>query len=321
MTQHILAGGAGFIGTNLITEIRQQEPHSKITIIDNLSNPSQTFSPLNSEIDFIDLDLANSDLLLEKVCHRLDSSETTKIWHLAANSDIPSGIADLRIDLHNTFLTTVSLLLLARQLRVETFIFASSSAIYGYHGSTRLTESTHPLKPISNYGAMKLASEVILSTHFASYPNQLRIFRFPNVVGPPATHGVIYDFINKLLKNPAELHVLGNGSQQKAYLYVTELCSCMYQLSQTNLKQADSPIFNIGPTDTASVKFIAETVRDLVSPTALIKYGNADRGWEGDVPRFSYDNQKSIQYGCIYNQTSQLAVSLATKDIFAQLTH
>ena len=61
---------------------------------------------------------------------------------------------------------------------------------------------------------------------------KLRIFRFPNVVGTPATHGVILDFINKLIKNPNKLEVLGDGTQQKSYLHVSELISGMIYLSE-----------------------------------------------------------------------------------------
>ena len=82
---------------------------------------------------------------------------------------------------------------------IKNFIFASSSAIYGNHGDLTIKEDTGPLIPISNYGAMKLASEAICFAAQEKYLKKLRIFRFPNVVGIPATHGVIFDFTNKLL--------------------------------------------------------------------------------------------------------------------------
>jgi UDP-glucose 4-epimerase len=51
---------------------------------------------------------------------------------------------------------------------------------------------------------------------------QAWIFRFANVIGARSTHGVIFDFINKLRKDPGELEILGNGKQRKAYLTVDD---------------------------------------------------------------------------------------------------
>ena len=76
---------------------------------------------------------------------------------------------------------------------------------------------------MSNYGAAKLASEAFISAFSSMYNIQTWIARFPNVVGERFTHGVIYDFIHKLQKNPNVLTVLGDGEQIKPYLYVKDL--------------------------------------------------------------------------------------------------
>ena len=122
--------------------------------------------------------------------------------------------------IRDTFLTTYNLLLLCKKNKIGKFYFASSSAVYGDHGTKPITEDLGPLMPISNYGAMKLASEAICFSAYESWLDDLRIFRFPNVVGTPATHGVILDFIEKLKNSPNSLSVLGNGSQEKSYLHV-----------------------------------------------------------------------------------------------------
>ena len=64
----------------------------------------------------------------------------------------------------------------------------------------------------------------------------LLIFRFPNVVGTPATHGVILDFIKKLKQNPLELKVLGNGTQEKSYLHVDDLVAGMVFFKRKKFK-------------------------------------------------------------------------------------
>ena len=138
------------------------------------------------------------------------------VWHLAANSDIAAGVADPSIDLRDTFLTTFHTLQIMREFDIPRIVFASTSAIYGSH-SGLLVEETGPLFPISSYGAMKLASEASISASVESCLQQAWICRFPNVIGPRATHGIIYDLLRKLAKSPQDLEVLGDGTQQKPF--------------------------------------------------------------------------------------------------------
>jgi len=218
------------------------------------------------------------------------------LWHLAANSDIPAGVVDPRIDLQKTFMTTFNLLLLMQDTKIPTLHFSSSSAIYGDLGDTRIQEISGPIEPISNYGAMKLASEAQIRAAVEAWLPRADIFRFPNVVGVPATHGVILDFIRKLNADPAVLPVLGNGTQQKGYLHVTDLVDAMLFIADK--AQARYNVFNIGPADDGvTVKFIAETVRDRISSGSRIEFGDSDRGWVGDVPRFRYSIDKLCQLG------------------------
>ena len=90
-------------------------------------------------------------------------------------------------------MTTFNLLEVAKKYSIKNFFFASSSAVYGDHGNRNIDENVGPMMPISNYGAMKLASEGLCFAAYENFLEKLRIFRFPNVVGTPATHGVILD--------------------------------------------------------------------------------------------------------------------------------
>ena len=128
-------------------------------------------------------------------------------------------------------MTTFNLLEVAKNILLK-ISFTSSSAVYGDYGKKTIEENDGPLMPISNYGAMKLASEALCFSAYEGFLEKLRIFRLPNVVGTPATHGVILDFIKKLVKNPKKLNVLGNGEQQKSYLHVNDLVEGMIYLSK-----------------------------------------------------------------------------------------
>jgi len=317
----IVSGGAGFIGVNLIEELLKKDKN--IFVLDNLSRGSLDlleYKELKKKINFqvCDLsDLNSTKTIIKQIVNF--SKDDISIWHLAANSDIVSGTENPEIDFRDTFLTTYNLLLLCKKNKIRKFYFASSSAVYGDHGTRPITEDLGPLMPISNYGAMKLASEAICFSAYESWLDDLRIFRFPNVVGTPATHGVIIDFIEKLKNSPNRLSVLGNGSQEKSYLHVKDLVAGLLFLSNKKLVKNDNPIFNLGPNeDSIKIKEIAEEVIKLVSPKAEIKFGNEDRGWVGDVPKFKYDCNKALNYGWTPNMNSREAVILSINEIYSQ---
>src|SRR5215216_1851426 len=145
-------------------------------------------------------------------------------------------------------MTTFNVLKLMRELKIPQLAFASTSAIYGVHDG-KLVEDLGPLFPLSNYGAMKLASEACISAAVEAYLQHAWIFRFPNVVGSRSTHGVIYDFVQKLKANPNELEVLGDGLQEKPYFHVADLIDAM--LFITNKATDKLNFFNIGTANTA----------------------------------------------------------------------
>src|SRR5205807_7639541 len=133
--------------------------------------------------------------------------------------------------------------------------------------------------------------EGMISAAVESYLEQAFIFRFPNVVGVPATHGVIYDFVRKLRTSPHRLEVLGDGTQQKSYLHVDDLISAMLWIRARAEERISC--FSIGVNDEGvTVRFIAEETVAVAAPGADIVYKGGDRGWVGDVPTFSLSVDK-----------------------------
>ena len=309
----LITGAAGFIGSNLVSHFL--EKNENVFGLDNLCRGS--LINLNEQIQdsrftFLSLDL--NDLSNFKNVVRDYAHSITEVWHLAANSDIPAGIADPQIDLKDTFLTTFNTLEVMREFGIGVLAFASSSAVYGDQQEVALFEDMGPLFPISNYGAMKLASEAVISAACENYLDKAFIFRFPNVIGMPPTHGVLFDFYAKLKANPLRLDVLGNGSQQKCYLHVNDLVEGMLYIRENASDNIN--YFNIGAGDEGiSVREIAELAVKGFSPGAEICYGTGNKGWVGDVPKFQYSTKKLAELGWNPKLASVDAVRLTIQEM------
>jgi UDP-glucose 4-epimerase len=315
----ILIGGAGFIGSRLTRRLLDRG--ERVLVIDNLCRGRRAFlsdMPGQERLEFAEADASDAGALLRACAPYHARFPVTEVRHMAANSDIPAGIADPAVDLRDTFMTTYAVLEAMKTLGLRRLAFASSSAVYGDHGAdTPLREDSGPLLPISNYGAMKLASEALISAAAESFLERALIFRFPNVVGIPATHGVILDFIRKLRASPERLDVLGNGTQQKAYLHVEELVEAMFFIEERDA--GNVCLYNIGPEDAGCrVSEIAEAVVACVAPQAKIVYGTEERGWVGDVPKFRYCVDKLTRLGRQPRLSSLQAVRRAVEEIAAQ---
>jgi UDP-glucose 4-epimerase len=321
MKVSIIAGGAGFVGCNLLPLLAAEG--RQLVILDNLCRGREEHLDTvrkiaGDRVHFRNVDLSVCAVTQQTFAFAQSLGTVDEVWHLAANSDIPAGVMDANVDLRDTFMTTFSLLEAMKAHKVGTLHFASSSAIYGDLGGVPLHESIGPLLPISNYGAMKLASEALISAAAESYLERVNLFRFPNVVGAPATHGVILDFINKLKHNAGRLDVLGDGTQQKAYLHVSDLVSAMMHIRNSHDFSKVFPI-NIGPVDEGvTVRFIAESVTQRVSPAAEIFFGTGNRGWVGDVPKFQYSVERLRQSGWSPRRNSADAVRYAIDQIATQ---
>ena len=314
MKKNIVFGGQGFIGQNLCSQLIKNG-ESVVSIDKNIWGlkfsdfciESNNFSYYNQDINSLD----NSMLpIIEN-----HAKKDIFIWHLAANSDIFKGVHNIDIDLNDTLMTTINIMKFMEKYELKNIIFASSSAVYGKI-LNKATENS-PTRPISNYGGMKLASEAVLSAFQLKHDGNCIISRFPNVVGTPATHGVIIDLIKKLQKNKTTLDVLGNGQQNKNYLHVDDLISSLLHLRDLP-KHNIFDVYNIGGEGpNVYVKDIAERVRDALNPNALIKYQDSEEGWIGDVPIIELSMEKINSTGWRNSMSGLQAVQKTITDILA----
>jgi UDP-glucose 4-epimerase len=274
----VVTGGAGAIGHFLVGKLLERG--REVRVIDNLSSGRREHLEAfrsNSKLTLVVADLRRSEE------YRESFRGASSVWHLAANPDIRLGTADPSVDLEQGTVTTFRVLEAARAFDVPKVRFSSSSVVYGYPEVFPTPESYGPLLPQSQYGAAKLASEGLVSAFAHSYGIEGHVFRFANIIGPRMTHGVLYDFFEKLKVDPTRLEVLGDGRQAKSYLRTEECVEAM--LVATDRAHARMNVFNLGTADRISVREIAEKVVRATGGRARIEYTGGTTGWVGDIPQ------------------------------------
>lgn len=315
-----ITGGAGFIGSQM-AEVYLREGH-EVVCYDNLVLGKREFLKgclQNPKFRFVEADLLDLDRVVAEI------AGSDLVVHLAANSDISQGAEKSDVDLKNGTIATFNTLEAMRRAKVRNLLFASTSAIYGEASKKPTPEDYGPLFPISFYGASKLACEGLVSAFVHNCGFRAVVFRFANIVGPRSTHGAIHDFIGRLLKDSTVLKVLGNGTQQKSYLHVTDCIDGMrFAWEKCTAKHGDGEFFecfNLASHGVSNVRFLAQTTveefakaRELkVAPS--VEFGEGNRGWVGDVPFTWLDGSRLEGLGWKARLESDQAVREAVKQI------
>jgi len=302
----VVTGGAGFIGSHIVDRLLEKD---EIIVIDNLSSGKTEY--INKDAKFY-----LADLTRDKIDDLLRGAE--EVWHIAANPDVRLGLENPEEIYRNNILATYKLLEAMRKVGVSRIIFTSTSTVYG-EAEIIPTPEDYPTHPISIYGASKLACEALIESYCHTFDMQAWIYRFANVIGRRSTHGVIYDFIMKLRKDPTKLEILGDGEQNKSYIYIDDCIDAMLH----GLKAADEMIniFNIGSEDQVKVKRIAEIVCEEMGLNPEFKFTGGRRGWKGDVPVMLLSVEKLKKLGWKPKYSSEEAVRLAIRDLLNELNH
>ena len=304
----LIAGGAGFIGSHLADYLLAEG--NEVVCIDNFFiGTKQNIVHLlaNPRYIFYQYDLNNTELLNQV----FEKEKPDYVFHLAANSDIQASAQSPIIEYQNTYSTTFNLLEVMRLHNVKNLFFSSTSAVYG-NKDTLLNEETASLAPISYYGGAKLGSEGLISAYAYMNDMNVLIFRFPNVIGPRLTHGVIFDFIKRLKKDSTKLLILGDGNQTKPYLYVLDLVEAIVKFKDVGKGVS---LYNVGVDTATSVTRIAEIVcQKMGMSNTFFEYTGGKEGWKGDIPRFQYDLNKIHAAGWTARYTSDEAVALTVEN-------
>ena len=310
----LVTGGAGFIGSHLVDKL--MELGHSVRVLDDLSAGSLNNIErwLNHEnFEFIKGDMRNPEVVKEAV------NGVDVVFHLAANPEVRIGSQSPELLYETNVLITYNLLNAMRNSSAKYLVFTSSSTVYGDASVIPTPEDYAPLEPISVYGGAKLAAEALISGYAHTFGFRALIFRLANIIGERSNHGVIYDFINKLRKNPEELEILGDGTQRKSYLHVSDTIEGMLKVFEHFRGSVETvDFYNIGNDDWITVREIAEIVSGEMGLKPRFRFtGGVDggRGWRGDVKFMRLSIEKAKKTGWRPRLTSYEAVRRTVKEL------
>jgi UDP-glucose 4-epimerase len=301
LTRYFVTGGAGFIGSHMVRQLLQR-PDASVVVYDNFSSGRAWHLPDDARVTLVRQDLKDLDRLTQSV------AGSDVVFHFASNPDIARAVMQPDVDFWEGTYLAQNLLEAMRRAGVSRLIYASGSGVYGDTGETAVTETFSPLRPISTYGASKLACEALICSYTHMFDLHGVAFRFANVVGPRQTHGVAYDFVRRLLRDPGRLDILGDGRQSKSYIHVNDVLDALLLIADHEWSGFDA--FNVATEDYVTVRQIADLVVErLQIPGVTYTYGEGRRGWKGDVPVIRIDTSKLRGRGWSNQRTSLQALT------------
>ena len=288
----LVTGAAGFIGSSLVD--RLLDCGHEVVGVDNFSTGIEEYLlDANKSIKF---NFHHADLLIPGVMDSIIEGVDV-VYHLAANADIKDCLLDPKKDIDQGILVTFNVLESMRKFGVKKIIYASSAAALGEPNIFPTPELCEIPMQTSLYGAAKMAGEGLISSYSLGYGFEGYIFRFVSLLGPRYPHGHVYDFIKQLIKDPSTLHVLGDGTQRKSYMHISDCLDAITDIPlnrKTAIKvRQNCQIYHLGYPEYCQLKSSIGWICEELKLKPTIKYSGGDRGWIGDNPFVFLDVNKA----------------------------
>jgi len=303
-----VVGGAGFIGAHFVDHLLAHGA-GKVTIYDNFSSGREWH--VEPHLNDPRFTIARGNVEdLPSLRRAMDGHEV--VIHLASNPDIARAAVEPDVDFYQGTALTNSVVEAMRVTSAKRILYASGSGVYGDFGQKEIPEDQGGLLPISTYGASKLAGEALIASYSFMFGLSGCAFRFGNVVGPRQTHGVGFDFARRLLADPTQLRILGDGSQSKSYVHISDIIAAVLR-AHTHTETAYQ-VYNVATGDTITVREIADLAVECVglSPEKVrFDYAGGDRGWKGDVPVVRLNTERIRGLGWTPKHSSREALRRA----------
>jgi UDP-glucose 4-epimerase len=282
-----ITGGAGFIGSNLADRLSTRGV--EVVIFDDFSAGRREF--VADALRRPGVRLVTGDVLdIEPLEEAMEGCDW--VFHLQANADVRRGLEQPRRDLEQNTLATSNVLEAMRARDVRRIAFSSTGSVYGEPAVFPTPEDASFPVQTSLYGASKLAGEGLVAAYAAGYGFSGLICRFVSILGERYTHGHVFDFYRALKRDPTRLRVLGDGRQEKSYLYVQDCIGAILTAAERHRDEPGAHIYNLGTEETVVVEESVRIITEHLSLQPEIEYTGGRRGWIGDSPLIQLDTKR-----------------------------
>jgi UDP-glucose 4-epimerase len=316
MQRVCVTGGAGFIGSNLADAL--SAANIEVVVVDDFRTGRHEFvesllaEPTNR---LVEGDILDPDVLI-------DAFEGCDwVFHLAANADVRHGLEHPTLDLQQNAVATSRVLEAMRVVGVSRIAFSSTGSIYGEPNVFPTPEDAPFPVQTSLYGASKLAAEGLIQAYASGFGFTGVIFRFVSILGERYTHGHVFDFFRALRRDPQALSVLGDGLQQKSYLYIQDCIAAMLLATNHHDHDTGAFLYNLGHEETLVVRDSVGIIAKRMNVNPRIHYGGGQRGWVGDSPLIQLDTSRIRSLGWkpikSINESVELTVDWLDKNPYA----
>jgi UDP-glucose 4-epimerase len=283
MVRACITGGAGFIGSTLAE--RLQATGVEVVIVDDFRTGRREFI---ADLLAGGAQLYEGDVLDRALLERaFDGCDW--VFHMQANADVRHGLEHPQRDLEQNTIAIATVLEAMRATRVSRIAFASTGSIYGEPQVFPTPEDAPFPVQTSLYGASKLAGEGMIAAYCHGFGFSAVAFRFVSILGERYTHGHVYDFYRALKRDPTRLAVLGDGRQEKSYLYIQDCVAAILTGLAAHGQPGSFNVYNLGSDETV---LLAESVATITAQMGLapaLDYAGGARGWPGDSPLIHLD--------------------------------
>jgi UDP-glucose 4-epimerase len=291
-----ITGGAGFIGSNIVDRLLSLG--HRIVVYDNFSTGQINF--LNNANKNKNLTIIKGDLLDQKL---LDKSiaDCNIVYHMAANADIRGGLVKPNYDIEQNTIATFNLLESMRKNSLKRIIFASSAAALGEPSEFPTPESCPTPVQTSLYGASKMACEGLISSYCEGYGFEGYVYRFVSLLGSRYPHGHVFDFVKQLKENPSKLRILGDGTQRKSYMHISDCIDAIFLTAEEKRTARNTKhnfdVYHLGFPSYISLMDSISFISDQMNLSPKLDFSGGDRGWVGDNPFVFLDIDKAQRQG------------------------
>lgn len=294
MTNVLVTGGCGFIGSNFINIMKERYPEIKFVNLDKLDYCSNLYNVNPGASTFVKGDIRDNNLL----GYLIKQYDFDAVFHFAAMSHVDNSFNDPKnFTLNNTYGTHV-LLDKFREIKPNVeFIHFSTDEVYGESNTdVPFTESTGVLKPTNPYAASKAAAEMIVQSYIDSYKMNIKTIRCNNVYGPNQYPEKLIPKFKLALRNGemCTIHGFKSANIKRAFMHVNDVVDAVEIVWK---RGNPGEIYNIASDDEITVLDVTKLIIKLNKNTEeyhrWIKYID-DRPFNDSRYYISSDKLKSL---------------------------